>query len=68
MMGELGVSCLCCPKMDNEAGLPIGSTTGLHFTVLGFISGTGEADVSLTKSQLAYPLSFKEDVDGLITI
>jgi hypothetical protein len=25
-------------------------------------------DVSLTESQPAYPLSFKEDVDGLITI
>jgi hypothetical protein len=29
--------------MDNEAGAPIVSTTDLHFTILGFISGTGEA-------------------------
>jgi hypothetical protein len=66
--GRVGGELFVLPKMDNEAGLPIGSTTDLHFTVLGFISGTGKADVSLTKSQLAYPLSFKEDVDGLITI
>jgi hypothetical protein len=26
------------------------------------------SDVSLTESQPAYPLSFKEDVDGLMTI
>jgi hypothetical protein len=30
-------------KDDNEAGTPTGSTTDIHFTVLGFLSGTGEA-------------------------
>ncbi len=28
---------------NNEVGAPIGSTTDIHCTVLGFISGTGEA-------------------------
>jgi hypothetical protein len=41
--GRVGGELFVVPKMDNDAGAPIGSTTDLHFTVLRFISGTGEA-------------------------
>ncbi len=41
--GRVGGELFVVPKMDNEAGAPIRSTTDLHFMVLGFITGTGEA-------------------------
>ncbi len=41
--GRVGGELFIVPQVANEAGRPIGSTTDLHFTVLGFISGTGEA-------------------------
>jgi len=41
--GRVGGELFIVPKADNEAGCPIDATTDLHFTVLGFISGTGEA-------------------------
>ncbi len=31
------------PKADPESGTPVGDTTDLHFTVLPFVSGTGDA-------------------------
>jgi hypothetical protein len=37
--GELFV----VPKVDNEAGTPIGSTTNIHISVPCFLSSTGEA-------------------------
>jgi hypothetical protein len=40
--GRVGGELFVLPKNDNEAGAPTGSTTELHFTVLGFVSGTGE--------------------------
>jgi hypothetical protein len=43
--------------MDNEAGLPIGSTTDLHFTVLRFISGTGEAVMCTIIFKFELPVS-----------
>jgi hypothetical protein len=41
--GKVGGELFVLPKQDNEAGAPIGATTDLHFTILGFVSGTGEA-------------------------
>jgi hypothetical protein len=41
--GKVGNELFLLPKKDNEAGTPIGMTTNLHFTILGFISGTIEA-------------------------
>jgi hypothetical protein len=40
--GQVGGELLVLPTNDNKAGAPTGSMTDLHFTVLGFISGTGE--------------------------
>jgi hypothetical protein len=36
--GRVGGELFVVPKIDNEAGAPTGSTTDLHFMVLGFIS------------------------------
>jgi hypothetical protein len=41
--GREGGKLFIMPKIGNEAGAPTGSMTDLHFMVLGFISGTGEA-------------------------
>jgi hypothetical protein len=40
--GRVGGELFVLPKDDNEAGAPTGSMTDLHFTVLGFLSRTGE--------------------------
>jgi hypothetical protein len=40
--GRVGGELFDLPKNDNEAGDPTGSTTKLHFTVLGFKSRIGE--------------------------
>ncbi len=40
--GQVGGELFMQPKNDNEAGAPTGSTTDLHFTVLGFKFETGE--------------------------
>jgi hypothetical protein len=66
--GRVGGELFVVPKIDNEAGAPIGSTTDLHFTVLGFISGTGEALMCaiIFKSDLPVseiPVSWKSGLD-----
>jgi len=66
--GRVGGELFVVPKIDNEAGAPIGSTTDLHFTVLGFISGTGEALMCaiIIKSDLPVseiPVSWKSGLD-----
>jgi hypothetical protein len=66
--GRVGGELFIVPKVDNEAGRPIGSTTDLHFTVLGFISGTGEAVMCaiIFKSDLPVseiPISWKLGLD-----
>jgi hypothetical protein len=66
--GRVGGELFVVPKTDNEAGAPIGSTTDLHFMVLGFISGTGEAVMCaiIFKSDLPVseiPVSWKLGLD-----
>jgi len=66
--GRVGGELFVMPKVDSEAGAPIGSTTDLHFTVLGFISGTGEAVMCavIFKSDLPVseiPVSWKLGLD-----
>ncbi len=41
--GRVGNEKFILPKQDSEFGAPIGATTDIHFTVLPFILGTGEA-------------------------
>ena len=41
--GRVGNERFILPKDDSECGAPIGATTDIHFTVLPFVSGTGEA-------------------------
>ncbi len=41
--GKVGGEQFIMPKDDPESGAPIGATTDLHFTVLPFVSGTGDA-------------------------
>jgi hypothetical protein len=41
--GRVGGEMFILPKLDSECGAPTGATTDLHYTVLPFISGTGEA-------------------------
>jgi hypothetical protein len=41
--GRVGGKLFVVPKDDHEAGAPIGLTTDIHFTVLGFMFGTVEA-------------------------
>jgi hypothetical protein len=41
--GRVGGELFILPKMDSECGAPTGATTDLHYTVLPFVSGTGEA-------------------------
>jgi hypothetical protein len=55
--GRVGGELFVLPKMDNEAGLPIGSTTDLHFTVLRFISGIGEAVMCTIIFKFELPVS-----------
>jgi len=60
------------PKIDDEAGAPTGSTMDLHFTVLGFISGTGEAVMCaiIFKSEQPVseiPISWKLGLDITVT-
>jgi hypothetical protein len=55
--GRVGGELFIVPKIDNEAGAPTGSTTDLHFTVLGFISGTGEAVMCATIFKSEQPVS-----------
>jgi hypothetical protein len=66
--GRVGGELFIVPQVANEAGRPIGSTTDLHFTVLGFISGTGEAVMCaiIFKSDLPVmeiPISWKLGLD-----
>jgi hypothetical protein len=56
------------PKNDLESGAPTGATTDLHFTVLAFLSGTGEPIVCaiIFKSEQnvsEIPISWKLGVD-----
>ncbi len=41
--GRVGGELLILPKIKSECGAPTGATTDLYYTVLPFISGTGEA-------------------------
>jgi hypothetical protein len=41
--GRVGGELLILPKLDRECGAPTGANTDLHYTVLPFVSGTGEA-------------------------
>jgi hypothetical protein len=40
---KVGIERFILPKDDSKCGAPIGATTNIHFTVLPFMSGTGEA-------------------------
>jgi hypothetical protein len=41
--GRVGGEMFILPKFESECGAPTAATTDLHYTVLPFISGTGEA-------------------------
>ena len=66
--GRVGNEKFILPKQDSEFGAPIGATTDLHFTVLPFISGTGEAVMCavIFKSEQGIseiPVSWKLGID-----
>jgi len=66
--GRVGNEKFILPKQDSEFGAPIGATTDIHFTVLPFISGTGEAVMCaiIFKSQQdisEIPVSWKLGID-----
>ncbi len=66
--GKVGGERFIMPKNDPESGAPTGATTDLHFTVLAFLSGTGEAVLCaiISKSEQnvsEIPLSWKLGVD-----
>jgi len=66
--GRVGNEKFILPKQDSEFGAPIGATTDIHFTVLPFISGTGEAVMCavIFKSEQGIseiPVSWKLGID-----
>ena len=68
MMAESGGETFILPKNDSECGAPTGATTDLHYTMLPFISGTGEAVLCaiIFKSELdisEIPISWKTGID-----
>jgi hypothetical protein len=56
MDGRAGNECFILPKADHECGAPTGTTTDLHFTVLPFISRTGEPSSAQLASNNHYTL------------
>jgi hypothetical protein len=69
--GRVGGELFVLPKNDNEAGAPTGSTTELHFTVLGFVSGTGEpvmcAIIFKSDQKISeIPISWKTGIDIMV--
>jgi hypothetical protein len=66
--GRVGNELFIVPKVDSECGAPTGATTDIHFTVLPFISGTGEAVMCaiIFKSEQdvsEIPISWKTGID-----
>jgi hypothetical protein len=66
--GRVGGELFILPRNDSECGVPTGATTDLHYTVLAFISGTGEAVLCaiIFKSELPIqdiPVSWKTGID-----
>jgi hypothetical protein len=66
--GRVGNELFIVPKVDSECGAPTGATTNIHFTVLPFISGTGEAVMCaiIFKSEQdvsEIPISWKTGID-----
>jgi len=62
---------LVLPKNDYHAGAPTGTTTDLHFTVLGFISGTGEPVICTIifkreQNVSEIPISWKTGLDIMV--
>ncbi len=66
--GRVGGELFILPKKDSECGAPTGATTDLHYTILPFVSGTGEAVLCaiIFKSELSVseiPISWKTGID-----
>ncbi len=66
--GRVGNERFISPKDDSECGAPIGATTDIHFTVLPFVSGTGEAVMCTIifksdKDISEIPVSWKTGID-----
>jgi len=66
--GRVGGELFILPKKDWECGAPTGATTDLHYTILPFVSGTGEAVLCaiIFKSELSVsqiPISWKTGID-----
>jgi hypothetical protein len=66
--GKVGGEVFIMPKCSGDAAAPAGATTDIHFTVLPFISGTGEPVLCaiIFKSELDVkdiPLSWKFGID-----
>jgi len=66
--GRVGGELFILPKLDSECGAPTGATTDLHYTVLPFVSGTGEAVLCaiIFKSELdisEIPINWKTGID-----
>jgi len=66
--GRVGGELFILPKRDCECGAPTGATTDLHYTVLPFVSGSGEAVLCaiIFKSEQhisEIPISWKTGID-----
>jgi hypothetical protein len=66
--GRVGNEQFIVPKVDSECRAPTGVTTDIHFTVLPFISGTGEAVmvalIFKSKQDVSeIPISWKTGID-----
>jgi hypothetical protein len=65
---RVGNELFIVPKVDSECRAPTGMTTDIHFTVLPFISGTGEAVMCAiifkSKQDVSeIPISWKTGID-----